>query len=108
MSPWTCDLTSLPEKTSALRSASAEQGIASAAIVKIEISFIAAPELLLVSTDTFERNRIHVSIVLILSTHPPTEAIGLRTNTGVDRPARGDHYVAILHNNVARLLWRTH
>src|SRR5258708_22909236 len=57
---------------------------------------------------TFERSRIHVSVVFILSTHPPTEAIGLRANTGVDRPARGDNYIGILHNHVTLLVRRAH
>src|SRR5882757_4303468 len=52
------------------------------------------------------RNRVHIVIRLILSTHPPTERIILRPNTRVNGPAWRHHHFFIRNHKMARSIGR--
>src|SRR5271169_3687147 len=100
---------SLPEKTSALLPVCATEGMASATTATIGISFICPPQHLWPgSAEALQRSGIHVRVVLIFSTHAPAETISLCAHPGVNRPARGDYDLAILHNYVTCLFRRAH
>src|ERR1700729_2709152 len=51
---------------------------------------------------------IHIVVDLILSTHTPAEHIVLGSNSGVNRPTGRDDDLFVRHDDVARLLARTH
>src|ERR1035437_2217042 len=73
-------------------------------VILVSASSIRLPVLLQV----LDRNRVHVGVVLVLSAHAPAEAVVLRPDARMNRPAGRHNDLLIRHHDVAGRIRRPH
>ena len=51
---------------------------------------------------------VHIIKDLVFTDHAPDKGISFGSDTGMDRPARGDHRLLVMHHNMTRFLRLPH